>query len=159
MLDAFGDVGKALFAFLAALIAARLGWRAAFYVLAGAGILAAAQFAATKRPPREQPSPAREHGALGITNQPLFIYATFVGILASLCRGAALTFLAFFLIQKGIEKANVGAFFSAYYIAGALARIGCGALADGTGSRGERSCVRPEGAAGWAVWAGWAAAA
>ncbi|MBD0270468.1 MAG: MFS transporter [Acetobacteraceae bacterium] len=118
-----GDLGKAALPALAALLLALLPWRAALWLLALVGLLAAVAVhllvPAFGRAAASAPSGARGAGRGGFA--PLFA----IGVLDSGARMGFLTFLPFLLQAKGADLSLVGVALTLVFLGGAAGKFAC----------------------------------
>ena len=135
ILNFAGDVGKLIGPALIGLLVVAYGWRS---ILVGAGALgvgatlllgsmrrtmAVNPIGAEKRPARERPSTER-------APRHIFATMTLVGVLDSATRGAALTFLPFVLVERGLSEGAIGGLFTLLFAGGAAGKLVCGWLGD-----------------------------
>jgi MFS family permease len=130
-----GDVGKLAGPALIGLLVVVCGWRS---ILVGAGILgfgAMLLLGATRRTMAVNPvgiekSQAHERPSTERVPRHIFATMTLVGVLDSATRGAALTFLPFVLVEKGLSEGSIGGLFTLLFAGGAAGKLVCGWLGD-----------------------------
>jgi MFS family permease len=132
-----GDVGKVCIPFLLAVMINLWGWRQAVLVVSLSGfaagvllwILVGKSEKATPLPQPHERLKGRKNG-WGIRNRKSFSALLTVGIVDIMTRNAALTFLPFLFLQKGIPVAKVGFALTLLFVGGAIGKFACGALAE-----------------------------
>lgn len=155
-----GDLGKIAAPLLVALVAIPYGWRAALISLGLFGLLfslAAARLSIgrerpgpstktlddtasgrTASPGRGGARPARGVAGRvrgwGIDQPRRFAFLAGIGLIDSSTRGAALAFLPFVLLDKGLDATQVSWLFTLIFVGGAVGKFGCGPLADRFGA-------------------------
>jgi MFS family permease len=144
MLNFAGDLGKMVAPPLVALVAIPFGWRTA---LIGLGVVGLVFSVVVWRLPVEQAVPKAvpkprdpeatgpdDGGGWGITRPFRFSCLSLLGFIDSSTRGAALAFLPFVLVDKGLDPTGVAWLFSVLFVGGALGKFGCGRLGDRFGA-------------------------
>jgi predicted MFS family arabinose efflux permease len=138
-----GDLGKMLGPPLVALVAIPFGWRTALAVLGAGGLvfsLAILRLPVGDR--RAAPADARARQTTagqqvdgwGLLQPRRYTFLAALGMLDSSTRGAALAFLPFLLLDKGLDASGVSWLFTVVFVGGALGKFGCGWLGDRLGS-------------------------
>lgn len=138
-----GDLGKMIGPPLVALVAIPFGWRTALLVLGAFGLvfsLAILRLPVGDR--REAPAEARARrsaegeqvGGWGLLHPRRYAFLSALGMLDASTRGAALAFLPFLLIDKGLDATGVSWLFTIVFVGGALGKFGCGWLGDRLGA-------------------------
>jgi len=130
-----GDLGKLVGPFVAGIVAVQFGWRAAFAVVGLATALYTLwvlmrQRSAARRAGYRSRTPIEDDGT------PIrrgFSFVLLAGSLDNATRGAALTFLPFVLVDKGLDAAAISALFGLIFAAGAAGKFACGWLSDRRG--------------------------
>ena len=135
-LNFFGDVGKAIFPFLAGVLVIRFGWRVncAMLGIAGLGISVLYLFLFRQEICLKLflseglvGEFGKTSGRWGIVQPSQFNLYLFLGILDSGIRSAITTFLGFLLIEKtGVREKAVGGMMSLVFMGGALGKLLCG---------------------------------
>ena len=135
-LNVFGDVGKAIFPFLAGVLVIRFGWRINCAVLGvvgvGTSIVYLLFFRKEIRLRRLSPEISGDQldetsGRWGIAQPRQFTLYSVLGILDSGIRSAIMAFLGFLLIERiGIQESAVGGMVSLVFLGGALGKLLCG---------------------------------
>jgi len=135
-LNFFGDVGKAIFPFLAGVLIVRFGWRAncALLGVVGSGIsvlylLFFRMDIRLKRFPSEGSGDQLDKtgSGWGIIQPGQFMLYSVLGLLDNGIRSAITTFLGFLLIEKiGIQESAIGGMMSLVFFGGALGKLLCG---------------------------------
>jgi MFS transporter, FSR family, fosmidomycin resistance protein len=122
-----GDLGKAAFPPLTALLLTLMSWRASLGVIALIGLIVAVVLALLM-PPITFKAP--EDGARSEqVDRSGFSILFVMGVLDSAVRMALLTFLPFLLKAKGASLPVIGFALAAVFIGGAAGKFGCGPLA------------------------------
>ncbi|HIB92062.1 TPA: MFS transporter [Candidatus Poribacteria bacterium] len=135
-LNFFGDVGKAIFPFLAGVLVVRFGWRVNCVVLGmvglGTSILYLLFFRREIRLKRLSLEVSGDQfdktsRRWGIAQPGQFTLYSVLGLLDNGIRSAVTTFLGFLLIEKrGIQESSVGGMMSLVFLGGALGKLLCG---------------------------------
>jgi MFS family permease len=121
-----GDLGKAAFPPLTALLLTMMSWRASLEVLALIGLAVAVVIALMM--PRIDFKAQNEPGRTGQVDRDGFWILFAMGVLDSAVRMALLTFLPFLLQAKGASLPVIGFALAAVFIGGAAGKFGCGPL-------------------------------
>ena len=121
-----GDLGKAAFPPLTALLLAAMSWRASLGLLAVIGLVVAAVLALLMPPIGFKAS--EEPAGSGPVDRNGFRILFAMGVLDSAVRMAFLTFLPFLLRAKGATLPVIGLALAAVFIGGAAGKFGCGPL-------------------------------
>lgn len=121
-----GDLGKAAFPPLTALLLAAMSWRASLGLLAVIGLVVAAVLALLMPPIGFKAS--EEPAGSGPVDRNGFRILFAMGVLDSAVRMAFLTFLPFLLQAKGATLPVIGLALAAVFIGGAAGKFGCGPL-------------------------------
>ncbi len=127
-----GDLGKLVGPFIAGVIAAQFGWRAALAVVGAftaiftGGLLLRAYNGKAGNGSQPERTVTLEIG----TVRKGFNYIMLAGALDNATRGAALTFIPFVLADKGFNAAAISALFGVIFAAGAAGKFACGWLSD-----------------------------
>ena len=135
-LNFFGDVGKAIFPFLAGVLVVRFGWRINCAVLGmvglGTSILYLLSFRREIRFKRLSLEVSGDQFGKtsrrwGIAQPGQFTLYSVLGLLDNGIRSAVTAFLGFLLIEKkGIQESSVGGMMSLVFLGGALGKLLCG---------------------------------
>jgi MFS family permease len=130
-----GDLGKLIGPFVAGIVAVQFGWRAAFAVVGIATAIYTLWVLLRQR--RENRSGTRSASRpIEDDGTPIrrgFSFVLLAGGLDNATRGAALTFLPFVLVDKGLDAAAISALFGVIFAAGAAGKFACGWLSDRRG--------------------------
>jgi FSR family fosmidomycin resistance protein-like MFS transporter len=121
-----GDLGKAAFPPLTAMLLTMMPWRASLEVLALIGLAVAVVIAL--RMPRIDFKAQDESTRAGEVDRNGFWILFAMGVLDSAARMALLTFLPFLLQAKGASLPVIGLALAAVFIGGAAGKFGCGPL-------------------------------
>jgi MFS transporter, FSR family, fosmidomycin resistance protein len=121
-----GDLGKAAFPPLTAMLLTMMSWRASLEVLALIGLAVAVVIALMM--PRIDFKAQDEPGRTGQVDRNGFWILFAMGVLDSAARMALLTFLPFLLQAKGASLPVIGFALAAVFIGGAVGKFGCGPL-------------------------------
>jgi len=121
-----GDLGKAALPALLALLMTALAWRAALWVLAGIGVVAALAVLVLI-PPFGGAPPGKAKAGHG-TGRGGFGLLLAIGMLDSSVRMGFLTFLPFLLGAKGADLPLVGFALTLVFLGGAVGKAACGWL-------------------------------
>jgi MFS family permease len=121
-----GDLGKAAFPPLAAMLLTMMSWRASLEVLAVIGLVVAVVIALMM--PRIDFKAQDEPEGAGEVDRIGFWILFAMGVLDSAVRMALLTFLPFLLQAKGASLPVIGLALAAVFIGGAAGKFGCGLL-------------------------------
>jgi len=137
-LNFFGDVGKAIFPFLAGVLVIRFGWRVNCAVLGIVGLGTSVSYlfffrkeiCLKRLSPEDLVDESEKTGRRwGIAQPSQFTLYSFLGLLDNGIRSAVTTFLGFLLIEKtGIRERAVGGMMSLVFFGGALGKLLCGFL-------------------------------
>ena len=132
-----GDLGKMAAPALALLVAAEYGWRATMRWVGFAGLVfMAVSIFARKGVDKSEPSsgqtPADPDG--DETQMAAFVTLSGVGFLDSATRAAALTFIPFLLVEKGMSTGQTFGMLILLLAGGAVGKFVCGWLDDRYGS-------------------------
>ena len=135
-LNVFGDVGKAIFPFLAGVLVIRLGWRINCAVLGVVGVVTSIVYLLffrkeirLRRLAPEIPGDQLDEtsGRWGIAQPRQFTLYSVLGLLDNGIRSAIMAFLGFLLIERiGIQESAVGGMVSLVFLGGALGKLLCG---------------------------------
>jgi MFS transporter, FSR family, fosmidomycin resistance protein len=132
-----GDVGKLATPALVALVTVAVGWRVTLASLAIVGIifsLATGGLRSWVRPPGR----TLQHGAPRVRSSlrlpRSYAVLTAVGMLDATTRTAALTFLPFVLVGRGLSLGEIGLVFGVVFASGAVGKFACGVLGDRLGT-------------------------
>lgn len=150
MLNFAGDLGKMAGPPLVALVAIPYGWRTALIALGIFGIIFSIAVARLKiggkpglrpghgdAPWTAEATPgsgSEDRSGWGIEKPARFGLLAALGIIDSSTRGAALAFLPFVLVDKGLDSLQVSWLFTVVFVGGALGKFGCGQLGDRFGT-------------------------
>jgi MFS family permease len=130
-----GDLGKLIGPFVAGIVAVQFGWRAAFAVVGIATAVYTLWVLLRQR--RENRSGSRSASrSVEDDGTPIrrgFSFVLLAGGLDNATRGAALTFLPFVLVEKGLDAAAISLLFGVIFAAGAAGKFACGWLSDRRG--------------------------
>jgi FSR family fosmidomycin resistance protein-like MFS transporter len=135
-----GDMGKACFPFLLALMINWWGWRQAVFNLSIIGLITGAVLWGLVRKnvsplvPSSKESVISEKRDWGIHNVKSFSVLLTIGMIDIMTRNALLTFLPFLLLEKGISETRVGFALTLLFVGGAAGKFACGLLAEWFGA-------------------------
>jgi MFS transporter, FSR family, fosmidomycin resistance protein len=121
-----GDLGKAAFPPLTAMLLTVMSWRASLELLALIGLAVGVVLALMM--PRIDFKAPEEPGSSGEVDRRGFWILFAMGVLDSAVRMALLTFLPFLLQAKGASLPVIGFALAAVFIGGAAGKFGCGPL-------------------------------
>lgn len=137
-----GDVGKVIFPALAAVMLSRVGWRPVCvgFGLLGCLITIVLFFILRKAKIGERVAAGRDRQDLqpmpgwGILKKGAFVSLSVIAIVDTAVRIGLITFIPFFLIQKGIVPESAGFALSLLFVGGAAGKFFCGMLAEHIGT-------------------------
>lgn len=136
-----GDLGKMAAPVVAGIFAVTLGWRVTLLIVGIAGVALMMASSATRRlvdvgslVARDAASPSDHDGPVEQPRMAGFVALSFVGVLDSAARTAALVFLPFVMDAKGMGPAQISFMLFLLFAGGAAGKFVCGWLGDRFGA-------------------------